>query len=84
MYITGRDPLIQNEYRAERLRQAEPWHILRDTTKRSNLLSGLYRGVMLQLGLWLEKTGCRIKARYAPPKPQPIFPGAPESGLQGC
>jgi hypothetical protein len=84
MYITGRDPLIQNEYRAERLRQAEAWYILRTDAKRSNLPTGIYRGMMLRLGLWLELTGCRIKARYAAPKPQPIFPGAQESGLQGC
>ena len=84
MYINGRDRLIQDEYRAERLRQAEPWHILQAEARRSDLLTGFYRGVMLRIGSWLEKTGCRIKVRYAPPKPQPIFPGAPEGGLQGC
>ena len=74
MYITGRDPLIQKEYREELLRQAEPWHLLRTGMKRPSLLAGLYRGVMLQLGLWLEKTGCRIKSRYAAPKGAANFP----------
>ncbi len=35
MYTTGRDPLIQEAYRAELLRQAEPWHILRAGTRRA-------------------------------------------------
>ena len=37
MYTNGRDLLIQEAYRAELLRQAEPWHILRAGTRRAGL-----------------------------------------------
>ncbi|MEJ2012264.1 MAG: hypothetical protein P8X64_08580 [Anaerolineales bacterium] len=84
MNITGRDIAVQEAYRNELQRQARMWHSLHRSPRRVTGLQLTFREIMIQIGVWLESAGCRIRTRYALPKPEAPRSSIAGSGLSNC
>jgi len=59
--ITGRDVLVQEEYRKVRLEEADLQRLIRQAYTRETRLS---RRLLARLGGQLVEWGCRLQAQY--------------------
>jgi len=84
MWFTTHDIAVQEAYREEMRRQAEPWHILRRDSIRRRALQVRYARLMVGFGAWLEQAGCRLKARYKFAPADGARSGIARGGLQSC
>lgn len=83
--LSWRDVLDQEVRREELERQARHWQVEQTMRGADPQRNGRLAGYMVQLGAWMERTGCRIQGRFAGIEPMAILAAtAAETQLHGC
>jgi hypothetical protein len=87
--VTWRDVVDQAERRAEAIRQAEAWRLSQvgrlNSQGKPSRVAALTIRVGSRLGQWMERTGCRLQARFKMLEQQAVLNGpSPSATMRGC
>lgn len=83
--LSWRDVLDQEARREDLQRQADMWRLARAAHTSGPKKASRLAGSMIRLGAWMERTGCRLQARFADIETSAILAGTgAETQLHGC
>jgi hypothetical protein len=83
--VSWRDVIDQEVRREELMRQAQQWRMVEMARAGRPTWSARLAALMIRLGAWMERTGCRLQSRFAEIEASHVInaPGT-EPQMNGC
>jgi hypothetical protein len=82
--VYWREVRIQELRREELMREAEVLRMAKKAGAGLPTWSGRLSTLMIRLGAWMERTGCRLQSRFAAIETSGMMDPVAEATLEGC
>jgi hypothetical protein len=83
--LSWRDVMDQEVRRADSERRARQWRLAQAEQAGLPTRGARLAALMIRLGAWMERTGCRLQTRFAQIDPSPMLsPASAETQMNGC